>query len=269
MSAAAPEHVLSVDRQDGVATITLDRPAARNALSAQLLAELHDAVLAADRDDDVDVIVLTGADPAFCAGLDLKELGAGALTEAVSSSSRRGPLPDRSTPLIGAVNGVAVTGGLELALSCDFLVASERARFADTHARVGVMPGWGLTVLLPQAIGLRRAREMSTTGNYVDARTALEWGLVNHVVPHDELASFTHHLALDIVSNDRDGVRRMLQTYREGAELSAPEAWKLEGRVSRSWHPGGAVDPDEVERRRAEVIGRGREQVEHGEGASS
>ena len=95
-----------------------------------------------------------------------------------------------SKPIIGAVNGVAVTGGLELVLNCDFLVASERARFADTHARVGVHPLWGLTVLLPQAIGIRRAREMSATGNYVDARLALEWGLVNWVHPDDRLIPF-------------------------------------------------------------------------------
>ena len=99
----------------------------------------------------------------------------------------RGALPPRTKLLIGAVNGVAVTGGFELALGCDFLIASERARFADTHARVGVMPGWGLTVLLPQRVGVARAREMSVTGNFIDAQQAYEWGLVNHVVPHDEL----------------------------------------------------------------------------------
>src|SRR5215470_4452958 len=115
----------------------------------------------------------------------------------------RGALPPRTKPLIGAVNGVAVTGGLEVALNCDFLVASDRARFADTHARVGVMPGWGLTVLLPQRIGVARAREMSLTGNYVDATTALQWGLVNHVVPHDQLLPFARGLGADIVSNDQ------------------------------------------------------------------
>src|SRR5207344_295085 len=107
----------------------------------------------------------TGADPAFCAGLDLKELAAGgdALREtgatgppsgeAPEDASRRGPFPDMDTPVIGAVNGVAITGGFEVALACDYLIASEHARFADTHARVGIMPGWGLTVLLPAAVG--------------------------------------------------------------------------------------------------------------------
>jgi enoyl-CoA hydratase len=115
-------------------------------------------------------------------------------------------------PVIGAINGVAITGGFELALACDFLVASERARFADTHARVGIMPGWGLTVLLPEAVGVRRAKELSVTGNFLDADTALAWGLVNHVVPHDELLPFARKLATDIAGVDPPAVQRMHAT---------------------------------------------------------
>ena len=157
----------------------------------------------AETDDAVDVVILTGADPAFCAGLDLKELGSGATSgsggsagsEIVDLTKAARPLPPMTKPLIGAVNGVAVTGGLELALACDFLVASEHARFADTHSRVGIQPGWGLTVALPAAVGVRRAKEMSATGNFVDAATALSWGLVNHVVAHDELMAAARRLA--------------------------------------------------------------------------
>ncbi|MGH9270702.1 MAG: enoyl-CoA hydratase, partial [Ilumatobacteraceae bacterium] len=166
-----------------VATVTLNRPDARNALSGEVLRLLPKLLLQADADPEVDVLVLTGADPAFCAGLDLKELGSsgsgGGSTgreETKSALGGRGPMPKLTKPLIGAINGVAVTGGFELALNCDFLVASERAKFGDTHARVGVMPGWGLTVLLPQAIGVRRAREMSFTGNFIDADEALRLG---------------------------------------------------------------------------------------------
>ena len=168
-----------------VAVVTLNRPERRNALSAALLAGLRAALAELSADSAVRAIVLTAADPAFCAGLGLTELGqpGGPLSSAAS-----GPvLPPLSKPLIGAVNGAAITGGLELALACDFLIASERSSFADTHARIGIMPGWGLTVQLPAAVGLRRARQMSATGNFVDARTALGWGLVNHVVPHPEL----------------------------------------------------------------------------------
>src|SRR6185369_15683301 len=189
--------VVLVDVKDRVATITLNRPESRNALSRDLRRELPKAVAATDARDDVDVLILTGADPAFCAGLDLKELGSRTNDNQMAAppSDRRGPLPPTAKPLIGAINGVAITGGFELALACDFLIASDRARFADTHARVGVMPGWGLTVLLAQRIGVARAKQMSITGNYVDAPTALAWGLVNEVVPHEELLPYCRQLA--------------------------------------------------------------------------
>ena len=166
--------VILTDVADFIATVTLNRPARRNALSAELIAGLRRALTDLDARPDVRVIVLTGADPAFCAGLDLTELGQ---PDSPLRGVARGPvIPDLAKPLIGAIDGVAVTGGLELALACDFLVASERAQFADTHARVGIQPGWGLTVALPEAAGLRRAREMSATGNFIDAPTALGLG---------------------------------------------------------------------------------------------
>jgi len=248
-----------------IATVTLNRPEARNALSREVRRQLPEALRQADADDDVDVIILTGADPAFCAGIDLKEMAAseGGFTEPVlDEAGRRGPFPDVEKLVIGAVNGVAVTGGFEVALNCDFLVASERARFADTHARVGVQPGWGLTVLLPQAVGVRRAKELSATGNFLDAGTALAWGLVNHVVPHDELLPFTRSLATDIVSNDQAGVRRITRTYREGALLSGEEAWRLESRVGGEWLRSGARgSAASIEERRQAVIDRGRAQT--------
>ena len=249
-----------------VATITLNRPEARNALSGALIRDLRAAVRAAQDDDGVDVLILTGADPAFCAGLDLKELGAGSSTLAGTRPAEgtpvaaRGPLPPGPKPVIGAINGAAITGGFELALACDLLVASERARFADTHARVGIQPWWGLTVLLPQAIGLRRAREMSTTGNFVDAQRALEWGLVNHVVPHDDLLPFTRGLAADMASTDQVAMRRVLQTYAEGSQGTVGEAWLVESDVAAEWQ-GRGLDPAEIERRRQDVVDRGRGQL--------
>jgi len=256
---------------DRVATVTLNRPEARNALSSELRRAVPALVARADADPEVSVVVLTGADPAFCAGLDLKELGrdggplqpaAGGVpagSERAFSGSRASMLPT-AKPVIGAVNGVAVTGGLELALHCDFLVASERARFADTHARIGVQPAWGMTVLLPQAVGIRRARQMSTTGNFVDAATALAWGLVNHVVPHEELLPFARALAGDIASNDAETLRTLLATYDQGSRETVAEAWQVEGRAFRAWQRE-RMDPAEIERRRLGVVERGRTQV--------
>ncbi|HTZ92630.1 MAG TPA: enoyl-CoA hydratase [Streptosporangiaceae bacterium] len=244
--------------RDLVAVVTLNRPARRNALSAALLASLRATMAELRSDAEVRAIVLTGADPAFCAGLDLTELGqpGGPLSSAASGQV----LPKLPKPLIGAINGAAITGGLELALACDFLIASERASFADTHARIGIMPGWGLTVQLPAAVGLRRAREMSATGNFVDARTALEWGLVNHVVPHAELLDFTVQIAADAASNDPAAVEAIYATYREGSQVTGREAAALEAAAHAGWHAAG-IDSGEVARRRAAIIERGRSQA--------
>lgn len=241
-----------------IATVTLSRPERRNAISGGLLTSLRATMTELDRDPDVLVIVLTGADPAFCAGLDLTELGQ---ADSPLAKAASGPvLPQLSTPLIGAINGAAITGGLELALACDFLIASDQAKFADTHARMGILPGWGLTVELPGAIGLRRARQMSATGNFVDAATALAWGLVNHVVPHADLLSFTMQVATDVASNDPAAVRAIFATYREVSRVTGAEAAAVERRAHAQWHSGG-IDRDEVARRRASVIERGRTQA--------
>jgi enoyl-CoA hydratase len=153
------------------------------------------------------------------------------------------------------VNGVAITGGFELALNCDFLIASEHAKFGDTHSRVGIMPGWGLTVLLPQAIGVRRAREMSFTGNFMLADEALAFGLVNHVVPHADLIPFTRQIALDIIGNEQDGVRQIRSTYATHAQEM--DKWEHESTVGAQWRTA-QFDPKKVAERRAKIMERGR-----------
>jgi len=264
--------VVLVDVAERVATITLNRPEVRNAINGDLSVALARAVDEAEADDGVDVLILTGADPAFCAGADLREVAGDAGAPAILDPDQRyerddvgrfafrGPFPPRTKLLIGAINGPAITGGFELALNCDLLVASERARFADTHARVGVMPGWGLTVLLPEAVGLRRARELSATGNFLAAEQALAWGLVNHVVPHDQLLPCARELALAAVHNDQVAVRRVLRTYHELAGAIYDPGWENEDRVNREWWLG-TFDAAELGRRRAGVIERGRGQV--------
>ena len=256
--------VVLYEVSERIATITMNRPAARNALSSEVLKLLPALMKTADKDDSVDVIILTGTDPAFCAGLDLKELGdtGGNLRGtgadgSKNSSGARGPFPHVKKPLIGAINGVAITGGFELALNCDFLIASENAKFGDTHSRVGVMPGWGLTVLLPQAIGVRRAREMSFTGNFMLAEEALAFGLVNHVVPHVELMPFTRSIALDIIGNEQDGVRQIRSTY--AGHAAEKKKWERESEDGRVWRKA-QFDPKKVEERRAKIMERGRKQ---------
>ena len=256
--------VVLYEVSERIATITLNRPEARNALSSEVLRILPERLREADASDEVDVVILTGSDPAFCAGLDLKELGStGGNLGATGADGRpnrdgvRGPFPAMVKPLIGAVNGVAITGGFELALNCDFLVASEFAKFGDTHSRVGVMPGWGLTVLLPQAIGVRRAREMSFTGNFLLAEEALQFGLVNHVVSHAELLPFTRQLARDIIGNDQPGVRQMRATY---GEITAEEpGWKIEATNAGRWQREN-FSAENVEARRLAIQQRGRQQ---------
>jgi enoyl-CoA hydratase len=249
-----------VETAERVRTITLNRPEARNALNTALQRASAAVLADAESDDEVGVVIFTGADPAFCAGLDLRELGS-------TAENLRGggdepftnpftALWSMTKPVIGAINGPAVTGGFELALACDFLVASERATFGDTHARVGVSPGGGMSVFLPQAVGVRKAKEMSLTGNFVDATEALALGLVNHVVPHDELLPTARRLASDIAGNDPRSVRNLKDLYDRGSKLSGGDAIALEQQIFRSWR----VDPAEIERRRQAVVDRGRRQ---------
>jgi enoyl-CoA hydratase len=154
---------------------------------------------------------------------------------------------------------VAVTGGLELALNCDILIASERARFADTHARVGFLPGWGLSVLLPLAVGRGTARRMSLTGDYLSAEDALRTGMVTQVVPHDELLPVARAVAAAIVGNDQPGVRRLLRSYKDIEHELIGGGLEVEARTSAEWMT--AFDPAEVENRREGVVARGRAQT--------
>lgn len=204
--------LIAIERRGAVALLTLNRPRARNAINGAMAESLCSALA---ESQDARCIVITGADPAFCAGLDLKEF---------EQRDRRAfptftfALRASKTPLIAAVNGAAVTGGLEIALSCDFIVASERACFADTHLKVGVYPGPAL-VDLPRRVGEAWAREMSLTGEFIDAATALRIGLVNHVRPHEALLPFALDLAAAIAAQDRRAVTLMRREWEVTAGL--------------------------------------------------
>lgn len=253
------DDLVIVETGERVCTITLNRPEARNALNTGLQRAAAAALTAVEADPDVDAVILTGADPAFCAGLDLKELGGGGQVVGGADAVHASPfsaLWSMTKPVIGAINGACVTGGFELALACDFLVASERARFGDSHARVGFTPAGGMSVFLPQAVGLRKAKEMSLTGNFVDAAEAHRLGLVNHVVPHEELMPLARRLATDIASCDQDAVRSMKCIYDRSWRVSGDDAIRYELEV----FAGRTLDSSTIEARRQAVVERGRSQ---------
>ena len=249
---------------DGVAVVTLNRPEAMNALSKALRAALQQAIVELDADPEVRVIVLTGAgERAFTAGLDLKELSTDPLGMGAANATDPAENPARavlacSKPIIGAINGVAITGGFEVALACDVLICSTNARFADTHARVGITPGWGLSQKLSRCIGPYRAKELSLTGNFLDAQTACDWGLVNRVVAPEELMPAALKLAGQMADIEGD----MLVTYKamidDGYALPMGEGLELEHQ--RSLAHNRDVTPDMVAERREKVLARGRTQ---------
>lgn len=258
------EQPVLVEREGAVGIVTLNRPHAMNALSGALRQAMAEVMHDLDADDAVRVVILTGAgERAFSAGLDLKELGADprALAAATATEADNNvvvAIEKCRKPVIGAINGVAITGGFEVALACDILLASSNARFADTHARVGLLPGWGLSQKLSRLIGIYRARELSLTGNFLDAHTACAWGLVNRVVSPEALLPSARDLASDIVSADPAMVAAYKKLIGDGFALPFGEALALEHSVSTA--ANAAVSSDSVETRRAEVLRRGRAQ---------
>ena len=256
--------MLLIDKADGVAVVTMNRPEAMNAMSVGLRAALFDTFVELNADPEVRVAILTGAgERAFTAGLDLKELGASRDGMQAANALQPAANPVRAIahfakPVIGAINGVAVTGGFELALACDILIASTNARFADTHARVGITPGWGLSQKLSRLIGIYRAKELSLSGNFLDAGTAYDWGLVNRVVEPAELMPAALKLAHEIASIPVD----MLVTYKrmidDGFALPMGQALALEHERSTVWNAD--VTPERVEANRLAVLARGRGQ---------
>ena len=222
--------VIEVHQQNGVALVTLNRPEAHNALNRALSEAITTAFAELAVADSVRAIVLTGAGRAFCAGVDLK-----ALTDEpeLLSFGPESPiiiaLEQCPQPIIGAVNGAAVTGGFELALACDYLFASEQARFADTHARVGILPGWGLSQKLSRIIGVNRAREMSLTGNFIDAQRAEAWGLVNRVCASESLLDEALASASQIADGDPNAVVALKSLMNDGVKETLGNALVMEG----------------------------------------
>ena len=255
------DDILLTDIRDGVATLTLNRPRQMNALSAELRRRFGAALEALGKDDSVAVVIITGAgEKAFTAGVDLKELETAPLTD--EELGPDGPVNRAfralGKPTIAAVNGFAITGGMELAINCDILVASTHARFADTHARVGIVPGWGMSQILPRLIGPVRARYMSFTGNFVDAATARAWGLVLEVLPPDELLPYCRKLAAEIASCDRATLADVRHAINGGLGGTLEDGLVLEGRLSKA--ATQRMDREGFAATREAVMSRGKEQ---------
>jgi enoyl-CoA hydratase len=243
----------------GVQTMTFNRPNARNALSSDLVIEFYDALVAAEANPEIRVVIVTGTDPAFCAGVDLKEAASRgaeyfATYERADCVSKVGMM---SKPVIGAINGATFTGGLEIALGCDLLVASKRAVFADTHARVGVPPGGGMTARLPRAVGPAWARRMSLTGEVIDAPTALRIGLVTEVVAHPQLLPRAHALAQAMAEVPPAIAATVRQMYVESAAMSLDPALEIERRIAGEQ----PADLRGIDERRVAVTARNRVQL--------
>lgn len=222
--------LFSVEKQTAI--ITLNRPERRNAINQALLSRLYDAIEKVTTDVNIRAAIITGNGKSFCSGLDLEAIFTDNLFDPRGDGS---DMPDLfaacKKPIIGAVNGHAITGGFELALNCDFLIASEQASFLDTHAKLGIHPGWGMTQLLQQAVGRRRARQISLTCKPVSAQKAYEWGLVNEIVPNDMLMSRAREIAEEMCSVNQDmlEVVRDLINYQDNAFLQESYAHERAG----------------------------------------
>jgi enoyl-CoA hydratase/carnithine racemase len=232
---AAEQRVLLIDKRGGVVTLTLNRPAQFNSLSQALLAELATAVDAIAVDESARVIVIAGAGKAFCAGHDLKEMRANPAKEFQQSlfeqcSRLMMRLTEIPQPVIARVHGIATAAGCQLVAMCDLAVASESARFAVSGINVGLFcstPSVGLA----RNVGRKQAMEMLLTGDFIDARTALERGLVNRVVPDDQLDAEVKKLTDAIVSKSPVAVKSGKQMFYRQLELSLADAYELASEV--------------------------------------
>lgn len=249
-----------LEKHDGYAIVTLNRPNEMNALSRELRADFVEAFEECQRDESIRVAIVTGNGRAFCAGFDLKELSApdaGDASETGDNTIARA-MEAFDGPVIGAVNGHAITGGFELALACDVIIASENARFADTHARVGILPGWGLSQRLPRLIGLSRAKELSLTGAPLFADKAYEWGLVNRVVPAEELLEATVAIAKEMCACVPHIMRQYKRLIDDGFSMPLKDAMVYEEGVAieSAKHAEASL----LATRRDNVISKGRDE---------
>jgi enoyl-CoA hydratase/carnithine racemase len=222
---------LIVERDGKVVWISLNRPQVLNALTPELFVELRDVLAEVDEDADVGVVVITGAGRAFSAGVDLKSVQAraqGGPDLTVEARAALAAIEGLDKPVIAMVNGHCLTGGLELALACDMIVASENAVFGDTHARWGLRPVWGGSWRLPRQVGIMKAKELSFTAQMIPAAEAERIGLVNKVVPIDELKQTVADLAQKLLANSAGSIGAIKRLMNRGLSLDLAGSMRLE-----------------------------------------
>jgi enoyl-CoA hydratase len=225
---------IETENNKGILIIRINRPAKKNAMSSAMRDEIYDQLQFAEKNEDIKVVMMTAIDPVFSAGVDLKDVVEGN-AQAEGKLDPGAAFRQFSKPSICVVNGTCVTGGLEMALSCDMIVASDKAKFADTHAKLGLLPCFGMSALLPRAVGIRKAKELAATGNFLDASEALRIGLVNHIVEHDQLHHFALKLANDIATSHLGAVQAIFSTYDKAEGADFQTALKHEIEAFGSW----------------------------------
>jgi len=211
------------EKSEGIATITINRPKALNALNKQALQEISSALDDAEEDETVRVIVITGAgERSFCVGLDLKSVKGISAVDGMNLSLLGQRLTKKieelRKPVIAAINGYALGGGLELAMSCDLRIASENARLGQTELNVGLIPGWGGTQRLPRLVGRGRAKELILMARMIDAKTAEQLGLLNKVVSQNELESTVKEIAAELMTKPPVGIQLAKQLINSSIE---------------------------------------------------
>jgi enoyl-CoA hydratase len=223
---------IDLKKADGVALVTINRPEALNAMDVALLAELREVIDRVESDDEVRVLVITGAGKAFVAGANIAHMRGLSPEEAKAWSelgqSTVGRLENMKKPVIAAINGYALGGGTELALACDIRVASDKAVFGQPEVKLGMIAGFGGTQRLPRLVGSGRATEMLLTGDHYSAEAAYQMGLVNEIVPADELLDFCLDLAKRIAARGPRAVRLSKQAVNQGRDLELETALRLE-----------------------------------------
>eukprot|EP00252_Welwitschia_mirabilis_P017150 TRINITY_DN38062_c0_g1_i1.p1 TRINITY_DN38062_c0_g1~~TRINITY_DN38062_c0_g1_i1.p1 ORF type:complete len:263 (-),score=42.80 TRINITY_DN38062_c0_g1_i1:226-1014(-) len=231
--------VLVKKNEDGIAYVTINRTKSLNSLTRQMIVDLAKTFKSLDQDPKVKVIIFTGAGRAFCAGVDLtaaQDVFKGNVKNMDEDLVYQ--MEHCKKPIIGAVNGFAITGGFEIALACDILIGSTEAKFVDTHAKFGIFPSWGLSQKLPRLIGANRAREVSFTALPIDAQTAEKWGILSRVVPPAELLSTAEYIAKAIIQNNEDLVLGYKGVLNDGINLSLGDGLKLEKERGHKYYSG-------------------------------